>query len=205
MKQVRQENIENEGLDFVTLADPRVSITHSAAPSEAVAPTHLDASPVTAITLKRAQANRENAKSSTGPKTDEGKIVVRHNAVRHGLTAQTLLEGEQEQFVELREQIADHFLPASGYEEMLVDLAAFQWLRLQRMRRAERGLFAGSDPGDIGSLFVDDVPEAKALDRLSKYTAQIEKSISNINHELQRIQPASNGQVVPSPVAPALT
>jgi hypothetical protein len=199
MKEVLEEKKENDHLDSVTLADPRVRITRPAATSEAVTPTHSDASPETAITPKKVEANRENAKFSTGPKTDEGKMALRHNAVRHGLTAQTLLEGEQEQFDELRQQIADHILPASGYAELLVDQAAFQWLRLQRMRRAERDMFASDQ--NIGSFFMEDAPEAKALDRFSKYTAQIEKSIFNIIHELQRIQAASNGQVVPPPVA----
>ena len=40
-------------------------------------------------------ANRANAAKSTGPKTSEGKAIVRANAVSHGLTATTvLMEGE---------------------------------------------------------------------------------------------------------------
>jgi hypothetical protein len=30
---------------------------------------------------KKAEANRRNARKSTGPKTPEGKAAVRHNAV----------------------------------------------------------------------------------------------------------------------------
>jgi hypothetical protein len=36
-------------------------------------------------------ANRRNALKSTGPKTEGGKQVSRCNAVRHGLTAETVL------------------------------------------------------------------------------------------------------------------
>ena len=39
----------------------------------------------------RAQINRENAKKSTGPKTQEGKDRVRFNATRHGLTGQVIV------------------------------------------------------------------------------------------------------------------
>ena len=40
---------------------------------------------------KRAEINRENAKKSTGPKTEESKERVRYNAFRHGLTGQVLI------------------------------------------------------------------------------------------------------------------
>jgi hypothetical protein len=40
---------------------------------------------------RQIEANRRNALKSTGPKTDAGKQVSRCNAVRHGLTAETVL------------------------------------------------------------------------------------------------------------------
>ena len=39
------------------------------------------------------QANRLNALKSTGPRTDEGKRISRRNALRHGLTAGTVIDG----------------------------------------------------------------------------------------------------------------
>jgi hypothetical protein len=38
----------------------------------------------------RAQANRRNAEKSTGPRTGEGKSRSRFNALKHGMTAQTV-------------------------------------------------------------------------------------------------------------------
>jgi hypothetical protein len=41
--------------------------------------------------LRQIAANRRNASKSTGPRTDEGKQSSRGNAVRHGLTADTVI------------------------------------------------------------------------------------------------------------------
>ena len=40
---------------------------------------------------RQIEANRRNALKSTGPKTEAGKRTSRCNAVRHGLTAETVL------------------------------------------------------------------------------------------------------------------
>jgi hypothetical protein len=43
--------------------------------------------------LRRLEANRRNAHGSTGPRTEEGKRTSRRNALRHGLTAETVIDG----------------------------------------------------------------------------------------------------------------
>ena len=43
--------------------------------------------------FRQIEANRRNALKSTGPKTLNGKHSSRTNAVRHGLTAETVIEG----------------------------------------------------------------------------------------------------------------
>jgi hypothetical protein len=40
---------------------------------------------------RQIEANRRNALKSTGPRTEAGKQASRHNAVRHGLTAETVI------------------------------------------------------------------------------------------------------------------
>src|SRR4051794_27822055 len=41
--------------------------------------------------FKQIEANRRNARRSTGPNTAEGKLRSRRNAVRHGLTSETVI------------------------------------------------------------------------------------------------------------------
>ena len=42
--------------------------------------------------LKQLEANRRNALKSTGPRTENGKHASRRNALRHGFTAETVIE-----------------------------------------------------------------------------------------------------------------
>ena len=51
-------------------------------------------------TEKQIIANQQNAKHSTGPRTESGRRRSRRNAVRHGLTAETVID--------IREDAADY-------------------------------------------------------------------------------------------------
>ncbi|MGO9471205.1 MAG: hypothetical protein ACLQIB_22240 [Isosphaeraceae bacterium] len=45
---------------------------------------------------RKTAVNRENAKNSTGPKTVKGRSIGRRNALKHGLTAETLVVEERD-------------------------------------------------------------------------------------------------------------
>jgi hypothetical protein len=88
-------------------------------------------------------ANQANARHSTGPKTLEGKAVVRLNALRHGLLARdVVLPGEDaDAFEDLWNQVRADLSPVGPIEELLVDRIVNAIWRLRRLVRAETALF----------------------------------------------------------------
>src|SRR5919112_2706787 len=93
---------------------------------------------------RKAEANRQNALKSTGPKTLEGKTAVRLNAVKHGLLSeQVLLPDEDEDALrDLSERLRTELQPEGELENLLVDrITAATW-RLRRLGRVEAGIFA---------------------------------------------------------------
>src|ERR1019366_7398116 len=67
-------------------------------------------------------ANRENAKKSTGPRTDEGKAASSRNRLLHGLRANKpiLLDEAPAEFLLLIHAHLDRFQPVGPGEEKLV-------------------------------------------------------------------------------------
>ena len=74
--------------------------------------------------VRRIEANRQNAQRSTGPKTAEGKARVAQNAMAHGLfSRRSLLPDEALQELEdLRESLRADLSPEGPQEEVLVEL-----------------------------------------------------------------------------------
>ncbi len=94
-------------------------------------------------TRKQIEANRENARSSTGPRTRTGKAASKMNALKHGLRAeQVVVPGEDPaELSRALENLIDEFQPQGPLEEQLVErVAACMW-RLQRLYRIEAGIF----------------------------------------------------------------
>ncbi len=167
---------------------------------------------------KQVQANRRNALKSTGPKTAEGKAVVRLNAMKHGLLSQEILLPEEDEaaFAELGERLRAELQPVGELESALVDrIIAAQW-RLRRLSRVEAGIFAWqlsrgfareaesqTDTAALGLSFIGDANGSNAFSKLSRYETAIERSLYKALHELQRLQAAhtSTKGNVPPPMA----
>jgi hypothetical protein len=81
------------------------------------------------------QANRLNALKSTGPRTEEGKRTSRRNALRHGLTAETVIDGleDGEDYRGFEAAIiADYDAETAVERELVLRLASLLW-RLRRI------------------------------------------------------------------------
>jgi hypothetical protein len=93
--------------------------------------------------LKQIEANRRNALKSTGPTTPEGKERSRCNAVRHGLTAETIiaaLEDSKDYEAFQTAVISDYDAESAVERELVLRLASVLW-RLRRATGIESALF----------------------------------------------------------------
>ena len=93
--------------------------------------------------FRRIEANRRNAQFSTGPVTEEGKRRSRQNAVRHGLTAETVIHSleDAEDYAAFEIAVtADYDARSAVERELVLRLAGLLW-RLRRVSAIESGLF----------------------------------------------------------------
>src|SRR5262245_3899240 len=93
--------------------------------------------------IKQIEANRRNSLKSTGPKTEAGQGTSRRNALRHGLTAETVIGAleDAEDYRGFEAAITADYDAQSAVEwELLLRLASLLW-RLRRATTIETGLF----------------------------------------------------------------
>ena len=88
------------------------------------------------------EANRANARRSTGPKSIVGRARSRMNALKHGLTAREIVIGDENptDLETLRADLEQEFLPQSAMQRALVDrLTGLLW-RLGRVAKVESAM-----------------------------------------------------------------
>src|SRR3954449_11723205 len=115
--------------------------------------------------FKQIEANRRNARRSTGPTTQDGKLQSRRNAVRHGLTAETVIDGleEADDYRAFEAAlIADYDAQSAVERELVLRLASLLW-RIRRATTMETGLF------EIQAKHVLDSPSTRAQDSMHRF------------------------------------
>jgi hypothetical protein len=150
-------------------------------------------------TDKQIQANRENAQSSTGPRTPEGKARSSANRTTHALTGRhTVLPTEsQEDFNQLLANLIDEWSPQTETESQQVDLIAHHWWRLLRIARLETDTFARTLEIRQKLALTDD------LERLSRYEVRIRRGYQLAIETLRKLQSArQQAAKVPAPPRP---
>src|SRR3712207_3377932 len=113
---------------------------------------------------KQVAANRENAKKSTGPKSEPGKAIAKLNAVKHGGLSPLPVLPE----VETRDEWDAHLVgtraslnPVGKLETVLAERVALSLWRMNRVAKFEREMIAGGQ-----ERVVDDLADERE-DRLS--------------------------------------
>jgi hypothetical protein len=100
------------------------------------------------ISARKVEANRQNSRKSTGPRTAAGKKKVSRNAIRHGFFSKWLLvqhpdaKESPEEYEEFYADIRAHYQPADWLEHLWVEKIAVCAWRLRRLIRGESGQIA---------------------------------------------------------------
>ena len=126
-------------------------------------------------TQAQINANRANAKKSTGPQTPEGKAAARKNALRHGLQAKILLTAseDEEKFNSLVDDLVAEWQPATATEQIVFSKMVEQyWISL----RGAALLAKETDAGDT-----------KKIALMLRYASQAERAFYRGLHELQKL------------------
>jgi len=162
------------------------------------------------ISAAQRQANRRNARHSTGPATAEGRAAVRLNARDHGLyaSARPVLAGENAALnEEIRQEYYNLYRPATVRERSLVEDAASTCWRPKRCAFLEAGLLelgvqeapAGEDglnepPPQLKMAYAfrqDCGSGIDAIEKLSRIEARIRRAY---NHAIKKLEYALRHQ-----------
>jgi hypothetical protein len=134
-------------------------------------------------TESQIEANRENAKLSTGPKSEAGKAAAALNNTRHGLAGafRVLPTESQSDFDELFAILRDEHQPATFTETTLVEaMAQHHWLR-QRTLNLESSCY---DPA------TGQIVDQKQLALLLRYQTTHERAFHKALNDLLKLRAA---------------
>jgi hypothetical protein len=113
----------------------------------------------------RAAANKANAQHSTGPRTEAGKQRSKMNALRHGLTGQTIVLPAEDHSTYQRhsQSFLDEYKPKGATETHLVQSLIDASWQLNRASSVETNLFSlgitemedrvPADQSEVGAAF----------------------------------------------------
>ena len=126
-------------------------------------------------TQEQIKANQQNARKSTGPRTDEGKAVVSQNAVKHGLfAAEAVIKGEDPADYEAYlDTFLAELVPVGAVETMLAErFVSLAW----RLRRAER----------MQNQSIDEMIEHEVTNPLAKHIQKLYCQAEGISYDDSR-------------------
>ena len=142
------------------------------------------------ISIRRQNANRANARKSTGPKTPEGKAKVSANALLHGLCASNfvILTEDVGEFNGYRQSYMGRLGPRDGVEIDLIDrMVHAGWterrtwsmendtidLQIKRMAPTLAGEIIDATPGQRAARAIEELAKLPTLPLLQRYAARL--------------------------------
>ena len=149
-------------------------------------------------TDRQITANRDNAKLSTGPRTEAGLAASSRNHTTHNLTAKGLiiLPGLEDDFAQLQTGLLDSLQPDGQLQQVLfARILECSW-NLQRCRLAEHQLYQSCPRIDP---LLDDVG-SPTYDRIQKYARQYESSLHKSLRVLADLQTEAAYRLQVSPI-----
>ncbi|MBI1909873.1 MAG: hypothetical protein HYS22_06865 [Deltaproteobacteria bacterium] len=153
-------------------------------------------------TQTKIESNRRNAQKSTGPRTTEGKAVVAHNALKHGLCARSILlpHEKKNEWQVLSEDLFAEFQPVGALENLLVEgLISLAWRR-RRLVQVESEIFqqGGGESelfnlsptvgNGLGMAFIGAAKDSDAFSRLGRYESALDRAFYHTLYELRQVQ-----------------
>ncbi len=168
-----------------------------------------------ALTQRRVEANRRNARRSTGPRTLEGKARVAGNAIKHGFFAaqERWTPGQHRDFEAMLAGLRDEFAPRSGFEESCVHVMAESYVRMAAVlryeniaalrdhRRVDRDLdarIAAADPAEAArlraqrsrlrgaGLWKPTIPGEREAKAICRYLGRLDRTISRSRGAIEK-------------------
>ena len=144
----------------------------------------------TKASLLQLQANRRNAQSSTGPKTEAGKAIASRNALKTGLTGRTILLASEDDAILYEHHVQSlvaELHPVGARETGLTQsIADTQW-RVARIPSLEYGLYA-LGRGEFAEEFQTH-PEAEAAILIEAKTfLAYQRQLKNLNLQESRLR-----------------
>jgi hypothetical protein len=151
----------------------------------------------------KAEANRRNALHSTGPKTGDGVLACKNNALRHGLRAvQTLVPGEDpDEWAVHREAVVADLRPEGAVELALAEDVAVKLWRLGRVVRFEADLIANAqDPDELAhshekahdrhhvGLARTDIPTRSDMAKAAKERNEAEEKLAERDEAIRQLE-----------------
>lgn len=146
-------------------------------------------------TTKQVIANRNNARKSTGPRSELGKMISSRNSVRHGFYANGVLlpDDDREEFIRFARRLVAAYKPCSVLEEEQVRTIIETRWQLRRATLADTELFQlyrfyEREERGVGTAFAQDATQGNAFSKVTRYQAFHLRKMQCAEKEFARLQ-----------------